>query len=414
MKITIFDIDNWKEIGATLARNKTRTFLTAFGIFWGTAMLAMLIGGAQGLEDMMRRNFDGFATNSSIMFPGRTTIAYKGFNKGTAISLTTSDFENIKANCPEISAITAINNRSGVASYKKLHTTATVTGVDEEYPAVFQPVMYAGRFINASDTRLERKVCVLGKRVSGDLFGTDSPLGQYVSIGGIYYRVVGVAGQTSEVSIGDKIDESLIIPSSTMRRSYNLGTDIGGIMFVAREGISPSSLQPRIERILRNNHPIHPDDHNAIWFFDVSEKFQMVDNLFMGITVLALFVGVGTLLAGIIGVGNIMWVIVKERSQEIGIRRAIGAKPRDIIVQILSEGVVMTIVAGIAGICFATLVLAVAQHLTANEISVPRFQLAFSEAMTIMATFVILGTAAGLIPSIKAMRIKPIEAMNDK
>ncbi len=185
-------------------------------------------------------------------------------------------------------------------------------------------------------------------------------------------------------------------------------------MFVAREGISPSSLQPRIERILRNNHPIHPDDHNAIWFFDVSEKFQMVDNLFMGITVLALFVGVGTLLAGIIGVGNIMWVIVKERTQEIGIRRAIGAKPRDIIVQILSEGVVMTIVAGIAGICFATLVLAVAQHLTANEISVPRFQLAFSEAMTIMATFVILGTAAGLIPSIKAMRIKPIEAMNDK
>ncbi|MDE6073633.1 MAG: FtsX-like permease family protein, partial [Muribaculaceae bacterium] len=195
---------------------------------------------------------------------------------------------------------------------------------------------------------------------------------------------------------------------------YNLGNSMGGVMFVASDGVSPEALRPRIERILSSHHPIHPDDHNAMFFFDVSSRFKMVDNLFTGISLLAMFVGAGTLLAGIIGVGNIMWVIVKERTQEIGIRRAIGAKPSDIITQVLSEGVMLTVIAGIAGICFATLVLAVAQHITTDAVSVPRFQLSFSSAMSIMATFIILGTLAGLIPSIKAMRIKPIEAMNDK
>lgn len=414
MRITVFDIDNWKEIGATLARNKTRTFLTAFGIFWGTAMLAMLMGGAKGLEDIISRNFAGFATNSALMFGGRTTMAYKGFNKGTAWELTTDDVDYIKRNIPEIEAITGVNNRSETATFEKLNTSTTVTGVDEYFPLVFLPIIYEGRFINAADTENVRKICVIGKKVAGDLFGDQSPIGKSISLGGIYYQIVGVAGQTSEINIGAKIDESVIIPASTMRRAYNLGNSMGGVMFVASDGVSPEALRPRIERILSSHHPIHPDDHNAMFFFDVSSRFKMVDNLFTGISLLAMFVGAGTLLAGIIGVGNIMWVIVKERTQEIGIRRAIGAKPSDIITQVLSEGVMLTVIAGIAGICFATLVLAVAQHITTDAVSVPRFQLSFSSAMSIMATFIILGTLAGLIPSIKAMRIKPIEAMNDK
>lgn len=414
MKITIFDIDNWKEIGATLSRNKTRTFLTAFGIFWGTAMLAMLMGGSKGLEDIISRNFEGFATNSAILFGGRTTLPYKGYNKGTEISMTTTDLDNISHNIPEIKAITGVQNSQSTVSYGKNSASVSITGVDQFYPEIFLPVIYEGRFINKSDNQNQRKVCVIGKKVASDLFDNQSPIGQYLSVNGIYYLVVGMAGQTSEITIGSKIDESVIIPSSTMRRSFNLGNDIGGIMFVAHDGISPSSLKARIERSLRANHPIHPDDHNAVFFFDVSEKFQLVDNLFTGISLLALFVGVGTLMAGIIGVGNIMWVIVKERTQEIGIRRAIGAKPSDIIIQILSEGVVLTITAGIAGIVLAVIVLAAAQYLMSTPTSVPRFQLAFSNAMAILATFIILGTAAGLIPSIKAMRIKPIEAMNDK
>ncbi len=414
MKTNVFDIENWKEIGATLARNKTRTFLTAFGIFWGTAMLAMLMGGAQGLKDMLMMNFDGFATNTAVIFPGRLTVSYKGFNKGTIIYPTTIDAELIRANIPEFEAVSSVQTSSITAAYQKKHTTATLSGADEYYSRIFLPIIYQGRFINAADSKNERKICVLGKRVAGDLFGSESPLGKYVNISGIYYKVVGVAGQTSEVQIGDEIDESIIIPASTMQKALNTGNDVDGLMMLARNGISPSSLLGKIEHEMRKNHPISPDDHNAFFFFDVSEQFKMVDNLFLGVNILALFVGFGSLLAGIIGVGNIMWVIVKERTQEIGIRRAIGATPADIVTQILSEGVLLTLVAGVGGIVFAAIALYVTQMLTANEVAVPRFQLEFATAVEILLTFAVLGTAAGLIPALKAMKIKPVEAMNDK
>lgn len=414
MKIQIFDIDNWLEIGATLSRNKTRTFLTAFGIFWGTAMLAMLFGGSKGLEDVMGRNFEGFATNSAIIFGGRTTMPYQGFIKGTPIELTTVDVENITHNVPGIKALASTQSNSAVASYGKKNSSTTVKGIDENFSLIMLPLVYEGRFISKADNINERKVCVIGKRVAGDLFGSESPLGRFVAMGGIYYRVVGVAGQSNDINMDSKIDESVLIPATTMRKAYNLGNKAGVVMMLVNDGVSPTTLKPRIEHELRKHHPIHPDDHNALFLFDVSEKFQMVDNLFMGITVLALFVGVGTLLAGVIGVGNIMWVIVKERTQEIGIRRAIGARPSDIVVQILLEGMTLTFIAGMAGICFAAVVLGVAQYILTVGDSVPHFQLQFDVAVYIMMIFMTLGTAAGLIPAMKAMKIKPIEALNDK
>ena len=198
-----------------------------------------------------------------------------------------------------------------------------------------------------------------------------------------------------------------------MRRAFNRGDKIDGAIMLFKNGSKPGDALPAIERIMSRNHAIAPDDHNALFFFDISEQFAMVDNLFIGVSLLALFVGLGSLLAGIIGVGNIMWVIVKERTQEIGVRRAIGAKPSDIITQILSEGVMLTFIAGFAGICFAVLVLAVTAMITTDEISTPRFQLSFMQAISIMCTFVVLGTLAGLIPATKAMKIKPVEAMRD-
>ena len=411
MKITFFDIENWREIGATLSRNKTRTMLTAFGIFWGTAMLAMLLGGEKGLERKLRSNFDGFATNCAVVDPGRRSMSYQGFNKGSSWIMTTHDAENLRRGIPEISAVAEceeindVNVTDGLKS-----TTAYIRGISPEYFDVFLPDLYYGRFINETDEAASRKVCVLGKQISEKIYGTESPVGKYVSLGGIYYRVVGMAGQTSEVQIrGSKVDEQVLLPMSTMRRSFNLGDNIGGLMILFRDKVSPTSLQSRVERILRTRHPIHPDDHNAVFFFDIAEQFAMVDHLFDGVTLLALFVGVSSLVAGIIGVGNIMWVIVKERTNEIGIRRAIGAKPADIVTQILSEGVALTFVSGVAGISFATAVLAVASRTVG-----PGFDLTFANAMAIVVTFLILGTAAGFVPAIKAMKIKPIEAINDR
>ncbi len=414
MKNPIFDIDSWKEISATLSRNKTRTFLTAFGIFWGTAMLSMLWGGAQGLQDILRRNFAGLSTNMALVFSNRTSMPYKGYAKGMNWSLTQTDVDNMQRRIPEIEAMSGVSSRSTTAVYGKHSKATRVQGVESQFPKIFAPVMYEGRFINDSDERNMKKVCVIGKAIADEIFGNESPIGKFISLDNIYYRIVGVAGQLSEVQINGKMDEMFTIPLSTMRQAYNTGLDIDDIMLTVKQGHTPADIKPRVQRIIRSNHPIHPEDQQAIQYWDVSEQFETVDNMFTGVDVLVLFVGFSSLLAGIIGVGNIMWIIVKERTQEIGIRRALGAKPRDIIVQILSESVVLTTIAGIAGICFAVIVLSMVASGTTVNNGVLRFQLSFDNAIMILVTFLTLGTAAVIIPALKAMRIKPIEALNDK
>lgn len=416
MKLAVFDIENWKEIGSTLARNKTRTFLTGFGIFWGTAMLAILLGGARGAKDILMRNFDGFATNSGLIFSGRTSIPYKGHQKGRWWSLDITDVERIRLGFPELETVTAQMSYSNVRFESTNYSySGNAIGISPTFSDVMVPVIYNGRFINEADVAKERKVAVIGKKVANEIFPTyPNPVGQVIRVNGISYTVIGIAGQNSEVEIGGRIDESVILPETTFRRAFHQGDNVDAIMFVGKNGTKIGSLENRMKHMVYSRHSIAPDDDSAMWFFDISEKFKMVDNLFIGVSLLALFIGVSTLLAGVIGIGNIMWVIVKERTQEIGIRRAIGAKPRDIIVQILSEGMMLTSVAGLAGICLAVLALAITQSLTANEISTPRFQMNPEQALAIILTFIVLGTLAGMIPAIKAMKIKPIEALNDK
>ena len=415
MKNPIFDIENWREIGATLARNKTRTFLTAFGIFWGTAMLAMLWGGAHGLEGMLRRNFAGFATNFGAIFPNTTSISYKGFNKGMYWSMTQTDVDAIRRVTPGIEHSTTISNNYGTVAYGSNSTSASIAGYEPDFSKINIPIIYSGRVLNEADEANARKVALIGKDLAAQLFGTENPIGKMISAKGVYFRVVGVIGQLSDASIGSRYDESVILPASTYRRTFNLGNSVGFFMYTVAPGYKPKDIEPYIRRVICANHPISPDDDKAMWFLDISEEFEMIDNLFLGVSLLALFVGAGSLMAGIIGIGNIMWIIVKERTQEIGIRRAIGAKPRDIIVQILSEGVVLTSIAGLAGVSFATGALAIADTGTTDPVlGSAGFTLTFSQAVGIVLTFLILGTAAGTLPAIKAMRIKPIEAMRDK
>ncbi|MDE6652476.1 MAG: ABC transporter permease [Paramuribaculum sp.] len=415
MKNPVFDIENWREIGATLARNKTRTFLTAFGIFWGTAMLSLLWGGAGGLKGMLMRNFNGIDTNLGAIFPGRTTMPYKGFNKGMQWNLNENDLADIRRMTPGIEFSSGVSQLSANLAYGTKNKRLQLSGVEPEFFDIQKPIVIKGRLLNETDEFNNRKVALIGKSVADEIFGDDDCLGKFVNIGNVYFQVVGVIAQANEANIGTRLDESALIPASVMRRAMNVRNNWGFFIFTAKKGIDPDDLKPNIIRAIRNNHPIHPDDEPAIRMMNMAEAFRMVDNLFLGVSLLALFVGAGTLIAGIIGVGNIMWIIVKERTQEIGIRRAIGAKPRDIVVQILSEGMVLTAIAGTAGICFATLVLTIVDKLTYDEwLGSAHFQLHFSHALTIMIVFLVLGTAAGLIPAIKAMKIKPIEAMRDK
>ncbi len=415
MRLTIFQLENWREIGATLARNKTRTFLTAFGIFWGTAMLAMLLGGAEGFKGIMSRNFAGLATNMGGMGSNPRSISYMGFNKGSYWTLTTEDVDDIRRIAPAIEYSSALNGRSVTGVYSVRSKAAQAQGIEPEYGKIMLPRIYEGRFINARDYSETRKVVVLGRNIASELFGNESPVGKRLSLNGVYFTCIGVAGQVGEASIMGRIDDNYIIPGSTLRQAFNQGNSVGFFIYTAPAGHKPDENEAAIRRFLSGRHAIHPADSQAFWFMDLSEMFDQINSIFMGIAILAGFVGAGSLLAGVIGVGNIMWIVVKERTHEFGIRRAIGATPADITVQVLSESVLLTLVAGTAGVCFATIVLGIVDYFTTDPmLGKAGFEISFGLALAIVATFFVLGSAAGTLPAIKAMRIKPIEALRDK
>ncbi len=412
---SLFNIENWREIVATLSRNKTRTFLTAFGIFWGTAMLAMLWGGAKGFQGIMSRQFAGIATNVAAIWSSQRTMSYKGFNKGSWWELTVYDVENIRATAPYIDKSSAMYRSWGSAAYADKTQTGSVLGVEPDYTALMDPVVWSGRFINEADERSFAKNVVIGKNVASQLFGEEDAVGKSISLNNVYFKIVGVAGQKGEASLMGRVDDSFIIPASTMRRVYNRGNSVDAFMFTTLPGHKPDENIKAIRRVCSIAHSIHPDDEHALTFYSSTDMFDVIFGIFLGISLLALFVGLGSLMAGVIGVGNIMWIIVKERTHEFGVRRAIGAKPADITLQVLSESVLLTLVSGIAGVCFASLVLGVVDMATFDPLlGKAGFQLSFLTSMVIVLAFFILGSAAGTLPAVKAMRIKPIEALRDK
>lgn len=416
MKVKLFDPDSWREIVSSLSRNKTRTFLTAFGIFWGTAMLALLLGAASGFTGIMRRTLGGINTNIAFASANKTTMSYRGFNKGTRWSMTDRDVEDFRRLAPAIEYSSPINwfNVNAVAG-QHAHNSLWAIGVEPDYAHINRMLM-EGRFINESDMFSNRKVAVIGRNLAAELYPGEDPIGKDLILSNLLFTVVGVAGQIGEASIGTRVDDSVIIPATTARRAFQSNSNIVDFfVFTAPEGESPSANFQALRRVVAANHPIHPDDTGALWISDASQQFEQIGSMLKGLSLLALFVGAGTLFAGVIGVGNIMWIVVKERTQEFGIRRAIGAKPIDLTLQILSESIFLTFIAGMAGVCFAVLILGVADHLTTDPVQGHAgFEMPFGAAIAILFIFMLLGAAAGLVPALRAMKIKPVEAMRDK
>ena len=411
------DIDTCEEILITITRNKTRSLLTAFGVFWGIFMLVALIGGGQGMQNAMQVQFEGFATNSGFAWPQKTGEAYKGFRKGRWWSLNIDDIERIRKNVDGIELITPSIARWGSKSvYEDKKFDCIVKGLHPEYENIEAQDISLGRFINDVDIREARKVCVIGKRVYESLFtpGTD-PLGKYIRVDGIYYRVIGLSVAEGNISIQGQSSESVILPFTTMQRAYNLGRNIELACFTVKPGLKVTDIQPEVERIIKEAHFISPDDKQAIMVLNTEAMFSMMDNLFTGIRILIWMVGLGTLLAGAIGVSNIMMVTVRERTTEIGIRRAIGARPKDILQQILSESMVLTTIAGMMGISIAVLVVQVMDMtITSDSGRSFGFQVTFGLAVGTCALLITLGMLAGLAPAYRAMAIKPIEAIRDE
>ena len=410
------DIDKWEEILVTITRNKTRSLLTAFGIFWGIFMLVALMGGAQGLQDMMSSNFKGFATNSAIFAYNNTSIAYKGFQEGRAWHLDTDDIERIKRTVSEVDVVTPNITQWGAnAIYEDKTFSSVVKGLYPEYEKIEAQDITMGRFINDVDVRDHRKVCTIGKQVYEQLFPDKrNPLGEFIQLDGIYYQVIGVSLSTSNMNINGGSERSVTLPITTMQQAYNRGKEVDIICITAKKGHLMSDVAPKVEQVIKKAHYIHPDDKQAVIMVNTEAMFNMVDNLFEGIRILSWMVGLGTLLAGAIGVSNIMMVTVKERTTEIGIRRAIGARPVDILSQILSESMVLTIFAGMFGILFGVFVLQMLEMGTAQTDNPGHFQISFWMAIGSCVLLMCMGMLAGLLPAYRAMAIKPIDAIRDE
>ena len=412
----LFDLDVWEEILVTITRNKTRSLLTAFGIFWGIFMLIALMGSAQGMQDMLSREFEGFATNSGFMGANKTSKAYKGFQQGRTWNLENNDVERIRHSVNEVEVVTPSLAKWGIdVIYDEQKISGTLKGLYPEYGTIEEPLIAYGRYLNDMDVKERRRVCVIGKRIYETLFpGKENPCGKFVKINGIYYQVIGVSLSTGNISINGRSETSVIIPFSTMQQNYNFGQNVQLLCYTAKQGYSISEVEKKIDQMVKQAHYIHPDDSQATILVNAEAIFSMMDNLFSGIRILGWMVGLGTLLAGAIGVSNIMMVTVKERTTEIGIRRAIGAKPNDILQQILSESMVLTILAGIVGIAFAVFLLNVVE-VGASEPDAPaHFLISFWEAVGACVLLLVLGLLAGLAPAYRAMSIKPIDAIRDE
>lgn len=414
--MTIFDLDKWEEIVATLTRNKTRSLLTAFGVFWGIFMLVFLMGGANGVQQLLSQNFAGFATNSCFLMANTTEEAYKGFRKGRTWNLTTTDVQRVRQMIPELDVVTpSLNTWDNFIAYKTQKTGCSLRGVYPDYARIETPDVRIGRYINDIDIRECRKVCVLGRKLYESLFGKDSdPSGRYVRVDSVYLEVVGVNYALSNMSVGGPAEESVFLPFTTMQKMYNMGNKITILCATARPGYKMSGLQPRMEQVIKRAHLVSPSDKQALISVNAEAMFSMIDNLFSGIRLLSWMVGLGTLLAGAIGVSNIMMVTVRERTTEIGIRRAIGATPRQILTQILTESVVLTAISGMAGITFAVLLLQGLESGVAQSGQLIQFQVSFRMAVGTALLVIVLGLLAGLAPAYRAMSVKAIDAIRDE
>jgi len=422
----MFDLDKWQEIFAALRKNKMRTFLTAFGVFWGIFMLIIMLGSGRGLQNAVFDGMKDFATNSVFVWTQPTSEPYAGFARGRRFNFRNDDIEALKRSIPDIDVLAPRLQARGGSSATDNVVRGLKTGsftVNGDYPEwnKIDPVkMLEGRFLNHLDLENKRKVAVIGDMVKEILFETEEdPLGKYIRINGVYFQVVGVFSPlNSNIGFGGDKAQSIYIPFTTLQQTYNYGDVVGWFAMTAKPGISASVIDEKARDLLKRRHKIAPHDKTAINGVNLDEQFKKVSGLFLGIDILVWIVGIGTLLAGVIGISNIMLIVVKERTKEIGIQRALGATPRKIISQIITESVFLTTIAGYFGLTLAVFILEMTNKaLMASAAENQAFKnpgVDFNIAITALVVLIVAGALAGLMPANRAVSIKPIDALRDE
>lgn len=413
----IFERDSWQEIFATIRKNRLRTFLTMLGVFWGIFMLVVMLGSGNGLRNAIIRDFQGTATNSFFVWTQPTTKGYKGMKPGRRYNFDLGDAAALKQ-LRELDVVSPMNQLGGhdEASNVVRGLKTAACGIRANFPeatGIEHIVLEKGRYINAFDIREKRKVCVVGQRVVQLLFKPgEEPMGDYIRVNGVYFRIVGITRTTGSGGDGREQAERIEIPFTTFQNAFNYGNVVGWFAIRSAPGVPAARSEEKVLELLRERHKIAPDDVKAIGHWNMEVEFKKISGLFTGIEWLIWVVGSGTLLAGVIGISNIMLIVIKERTKEIGVKRALGATPAHIVGQVLIETVFLTAISGYMGLVAGIGLLELIDNLVGRSgetFTNPTVDL--SVALKALGILVIGGGLAGLIPARKAVNIKPVEAL---
>ncbi|MGY8949526.1 MAG: ABC transporter permease [Flavobacteriales bacterium] len=418
----LFDKDTWQEIFGSIQKNKIRTIITMIGVLWGIFIYITLSGSSKGLDNGFERQFQSIASNSIFVWAQSTSLPYAGYKSERNITLKIQDADVLKKKVKDIKFIAprivaGVFGSPGGNIVRGTKTgTYSVYGEYPEYIKIATSKIYdGGRFINESDIKYERKVCVIGERTQLELFEEEEdPIGKFISINKINFRVVGVHKFVQGGGFGD--DGDIYIPFATFKKIFNTGDDVAFFMIAANENADGIKVEKDIKATLKEIHKIDPNDERAIGGFNLGEIFRKTMNFANGLTFLSLVVGIATILAGIIGIGNILLISVKERTKEIGIRRALGATPSEVRSQIILESVFLTILSGIIGIILGALVLYGINAATVDQTDFPYTNptVPIPYVLGALGLMVVLGTLIGIIPAQRAVSIKPIDALREE
>ncbi|GAB5401707.1 MAG: ABC transporter permease [Aureisphaera sp.] len=418
----IFDRDTWQEIYGSISKNKLRTVITVIGVLWGIFVYIGLSGAAKGLDNGFEKEFRDIATNSMFVWAQRTSIPHDGFKIGRSIQLKLGDAESLENQNPEIQFI-APRNVKGIFGDPPAQVIRGLKSGNYstfgDFPVIDKiarkKIYDGGRFLNDEDIEEARKVCVIGERVQKELFEKDEdPIGQFIRIDNIYFQVVGI--HKYEDGGGFEDDSAIFIPFTTYQKIYNMADNVAWFAIAAYDDADIIGLETNIKQSLKRIHQVHPDDERAFGSFNLGEAFGKIMGFSKGMNFLSLIVGIATIIAGVIAIGNILLISVKERTKELGVRRALGATPREVRGQIILESVFLTIIAGIVGIICGAMLLATINALFADKDGFPYSNPTVPIPYVVGALFImiLLGTLIGLIPAQRAVSIKPIDALREE
>ena len=416
--MTLFDRDTWQEVLVTIKGQKVRSILTMFGVFWGIFMLVVLIGCGFGMKKGLIGSLMNLSSNSIVYTPTTTSMAYSGFNADRSWYIQEKDVQDIREKMgTRLRYITKANldgfQQIGSRTRSGYYQTAGVTPT--YYIDIPQRVIY-GRYLNDTDIDEHRKVCLAGERVVAELFDHDNPVGEDLTVDGNVYKIVGVITHTNEnISVGFFSQDCVLLPFTTEQDAFDNKDRIGMMSVGLYDKYDISTANSEITGILKRNHNIHPDDNAAMEIISMVDAVSVYESTMKGVEILILIVGLGTLLAGLIGISNIMLVTIKERTKEIGIRRALGARPRVIISQIMLEALTLTVGAGVVGIVLGTWVLLLLNNVLGGGTDALISRPMIPPAYAFGSLFILVcgGLASGYVPARKALRIKAIEALRD-